>query len=511
MPISIIDNFQVNKLGPIDVRMIATNSAARDAITFKYDGLKVFQTDNRITYTWNASASSWDVDPVGSISGTGSAGFISRWTAQSSLGNSPIYTNVTGSLNGSPVGTVGINTPPIGSLSPKGIFQINAPFIGGAAPTVITKGTTTTISENWYNNNGDQVFNSALASNKIVFNNGHLDFFVRQPGALSNSFALRARIGLTNSVFLGGINVFSGNLVLSDSDGRISAPFGIFQKGLTTNDIFIQSKGTNTSPNNIGVVNINYWANNFTSGGNLIDLNCSSSQVRYIRAISPGTSIKFNIINGTASFIHLTATAPGDPASGYKKVWTPWGINVWNLFPGSIVELTEDTTYWKITNVRQNNQPFIDININNALADGWTVTNFPLPNPGYRVIYEQSNAYIEMRGSVSYNGSIPLNNIPFYQFPSQFGSFPTPHMFSTVCFASTNADINAFNSSKYLTQAQNTWIYVDTNRNMYADPVSCFQKDLSLFGVRIRLNNTNDITINTTTTTTGGGGGGGSS
>lgn len=510
MPISIIDNFQLNKLGPIDVRMIATSSAAKDAIAFKYDGLKVFQTDNRISYTWNASASSWDVDSSGAISGTGSSGFVSTWTGQSSLGSSPIYTNITGSLSGSPVGVVGINTPPTGTLSPKGSFQINAPFSGGAAPTVITKGTTTTISENWYNSGGDQVFDSTLASNRIVFNNGQLDFFVRQPGAPSNSFSQRARIGLTSSVFLGGINVFSGNLVVSDSGGRITAPFGIFQRGLTVNDIFIQSKGTNTSPSAIGVVDINYWANNFTSGGNLIDLDCFASQIRYIRSISPGTSLKFNIINGTASFVHLTATVTGDPASGYKKIWTPWGMNVWNLFPGSIVELTEDTTHWKITNVRQNNQPFIDIN--SSLINGWAVTNFPLPNPGYRVMYEQSNAYIEMRGSLTYNGgSLPTTNVPFYQFPSQFGSFSTPHMFSTVCFGSTTANISTFNSTKYLTLPENTWIYVDTNRNMFADPADGFQKDISLFGVRIRLTNTNDITINTTTTTTAGGGGGGSS
>jgi hypothetical protein len=188
MPISIIDNFQVNKLGPIDVRMIATNSAAKDAIAFKYDGLKVFQTDNRISYTWNAGTSNWDIDSTGSITGTGSVGYLPSWLTQTSLGDSPVYTNITGSLSGTPVGVVGINTPSIGPLSPKGTLQINSPLVGGAPPTVITKGTSTIISENWYSGGAGQVFDTTRGSSLLEFNNGTLVIKTRTANNPSDTY-----------------------------------------------------------------------------------------------------------------------------------------------------------------------------------------------------------------------------------------------------------------------------------------------------------------------------------
>ena len=43
--ISIITNFDVNQNIPIDSRLVATSSSERDAINYKYDGMKVYQTD----------------------------------------------------------------------------------------------------------------------------------------------------------------------------------------------------------------------------------------------------------------------------------------------------------------------------------------------------------------------------------------------------------------------------------------------------------------------------------
>jgi len=73
MPIKIIDNFTLNTSLPIDGRMVATNSTHRDTMPYKYDGMKVFQTDIRTTYVWSSSAyattgvtsTSWTVDSLG--------------------------------------------------------------------------------------------------------------------------------------------------------------------------------------------------------------------------------------------------------------------------------------------------------------------------------------------------------------------------------------------------------------------------------------------------------------
>jgi hypothetical protein len=65
MPISLINNFDVNINNPIDSRIVATNSSSRDAIAYKYDGLTVFQTDTRQSWTWNQSSATWSYNVAG--------------------------------------------------------------------------------------------------------------------------------------------------------------------------------------------------------------------------------------------------------------------------------------------------------------------------------------------------------------------------------------------------------------------------------------------------------------
>lgn len=74
MSISLISNFSINLNAPIDDRIIATNSAARNSIQYLYDGLTVFQTDTRQSWTWNASAATWsyNVSGNGIYAGSGS-------------------------------------------------------------------------------------------------------------------------------------------------------------------------------------------------------------------------------------------------------------------------------------------------------------------------------------------------------------------------------------------------------------------------------------------------------
>jgi len=65
MSISLLTNFTLNTFAPIDDRIISTNSAARDAIQYKYDGLTVFKTDDRTSWTWNATAATWSYNLTG--------------------------------------------------------------------------------------------------------------------------------------------------------------------------------------------------------------------------------------------------------------------------------------------------------------------------------------------------------------------------------------------------------------------------------------------------------------
>jgi len=70
MPIPIITNFEVNTHGPIDTRLVATNSAALQEIDFPYEGLTVFTKDQNLNYTYNGTA--WQVSSNGVYGGSGS-------------------------------------------------------------------------------------------------------------------------------------------------------------------------------------------------------------------------------------------------------------------------------------------------------------------------------------------------------------------------------------------------------------------------------------------------------
>ena len=90
MAITIIDSFDVRHSGPVDARIVASSSTDRLAITWLYDGLKVFQLSDRTNWTWNDGTSTWDQDTAGTISGVGRSPYIPYWSSSSVLGNSPM-------------------------------------------------------------------------------------------------------------------------------------------------------------------------------------------------------------------------------------------------------------------------------------------------------------------------------------------------------------------------------------------------------------------------------------
>ena len=100
MSIQIIDGFQVNTALPIDNRIVASGSAARNAIPYKYEGLRVFDTSDSIPYVWNGS--SWVSENASGILASGTtANYIPRLSSNNVVVNSIIY--ATGS-------NIGVNT-----------------------------------------------------------------------------------------------------------------------------------------------------------------------------------------------------------------------------------------------------------------------------------------------------------------------------------------------------------------------------------------------------------------
>ena len=69
--IPIISNFDVNSYSPIDSRMVVANAAARTSLSYLYDGLKVYQTDTKVTWVYKGTLG-WVVDGNGIYGGSGS-------------------------------------------------------------------------------------------------------------------------------------------------------------------------------------------------------------------------------------------------------------------------------------------------------------------------------------------------------------------------------------------------------------------------------------------------------
>ena len=89
MAIQIIDGFQVNTASPIDNRIVASGSTARNNIPYKYEGLRVFDTSDSVPYVWVNGA--WQSENASGISGAGTINYFPVYTSGNVLGNSLLY------------------------------------------------------------------------------------------------------------------------------------------------------------------------------------------------------------------------------------------------------------------------------------------------------------------------------------------------------------------------------------------------------------------------------------
>ena len=176
MSIQIITGFSLNSVEPIDTRIVASGSTGRDAIPYKYQGLRVFDLSNNKPYvyvgsTWSAEGNDSQV--------SGLTGSIGRFTSNNSVGSSNIY-------------QVGSNIG-VGTTDPKEAFQIGGypvAYAGQSLPLTINKGGNTVIGYNWYFTSSTQYFDSSVGSSTFGFGYSG-DVFIQNkaggPGSLIQS------------------------------------------------------------------------------------------------------------------------------------------------------------------------------------------------------------------------------------------------------------------------------------------------------------------------------------
>ena len=217
MAINIIDGFYLGSETPIDSRFVVANNTERLAIEYKYDGLKVFQRDNRTTYIWNSSTSIWDVEGSGALAGTGTLNYVPRWTSGSALGTSSLYSSYPkiGLNNTSPLSLFDIKDP-LGSES----LALNVRKVSGSEDSVV-------IGYNWYYDSADQRVNTLKPSTKIELGSTQtiLSFQTRVPSSpkwepileLSNGDGYNFLRALDKGNFISGSVSFSSSAIPSMS------------------------------------------------------------------------------------------------------------------------------------------------------------------------------------------------------------------------------------------------------------------------------------------------------
>lgn len=247
MSIQIIDGFQVNTALPIDNRIVASGSTARNAIPYKYEGLRVFDTSDNIPYvyiggTWSSENAS------GVLASSTSANYIPRLTGSNVVSNSIIYQSgsnigisttspstvsgetttlqVNGGIiankfqgNGSLITNIDGNKINLGSINVTGA---SSSIIQGSTGQVLVSGVST---PSWLNQSQLSVGTasnaiSAITSNNVVVSNNSTNFtnyitFVSATG--STSTGIKANAGLSYNPSNGTLRHAAGDLMISSS------------------------------------------------------------------------------------------------------------------------------------------------------------------------------------------------------------------------------------------------------------------------------------------------------
>jgi len=156
MSIQLITGFTVNNSTPLDNRIVASGSTARNSIPYKYEGMRVYDSSNGYSYVWTSgSFQSEKTDQI-----IGSSNYVPKFTSTSKIGNSSMR------MNGDALGIAG-NVTGVSTL-----LQIGSenPSTNSAGPLLFHVGGGAVIGNNWYyNGTGNSYFNLNNGSSKIDF------------------------------------------------------------------------------------------------------------------------------------------------------------------------------------------------------------------------------------------------------------------------------------------------------------------------------------------------------
>ena len=240
MPIQIIDGFKLGTSKPIDDRIVASGSQARDNIMYKYDGLLVVDTKDRIPYIWNADSSTWSsfIIPQNNSTGTyesikeitnNNNKYVYVGTPNPSFLSSDKKINISGGLKsdflyGDGGGITNINPANISPGSNGQVLQIS----GG-------KPTWSTIS----------VGSNIVSTSVIPTTTYYLGFIDKTAGGISNIYN-QIDVRLQNGVFYNNLNTSLGGTLTVAGVTTLNGNLTVATGKTTTLNGNTQITGANT-------------------------------------------------------------------------------------------------------------------------------------------------------------------------------------------------------------------------------------------------------------------------
>jgi hypothetical protein len=332
MSIQLITGFTVNNSTPLDNRIVASGSTARNSIPYKYVGMRVFDTSNNRGYYYNGSTFSAEItDQV-----NGAVGYVPLFTSQNYIGSSGVFQFSTGTEKRIGVGTnnpLGTNT----YMQFGGTSLSDDPnwYSGQSLPLNVIKGGNAIIAYNWYLSGfSPAYFNSSKGSSSINFGNDKGDLIISNRAGGGPNMVQTVYFSSANKVGIGS-NWSSFNLPAEalDVTGNIKTS-GFFKGDGSQITNISYSQLTGTAPGTASYAHLSGTASYAHRSGTASYANlagtASAITTRTIWGQSfNGTSdITSNMtVSGTLRVNHTTVNPTGIPGS-VTMGWTPTQTNI---------------------------------------------------------------------------------------------------------------------------------------------------------------------------------------
>jgi len=306
MSVNIVDNFNLNSELPIDKRIIASNSTVRDAIRYKYDGLKVFLLDTRETWVWNKSTATWETE---SNIGSGTPNRVVKWN---NSGSSLSHT----SMSSTPQSVNEINQKVGIGTDAKEAFQVDGNYSASystsvfgtsSQPFVIHKGASTILGDNWWLQPGvgNRAFDTKFASSTIKFNKGGFVFSGRTASTiesyLNTLLTINSDSSITFSPVTQPIGATNGVAYFDVNTGKFNFRESDVWKQLASMSLQQVTTVGNTSSNSI-------WLTGTGSNGLKLGEYGSTYSALITTSDNKSLDIYFNPINSTSKISFKTVT-----------------------------------------------------------------------------------------------------------------------------------------------------------------------------------------------------------